>query len=169
VAVRLGVASNEAPDPKVGDPTSKPSESYAGLFDQLERTVGNARKILTRDRIEAATLLRDLLRPPSKEARVERLHAEPRFHQLGLAELLLAQTTEDPVERRDLVQLASAVLDLVPEERDFRGQLASLRAAAYIALGNALRDLGDFAGAEAALLFAPEWVEQTGDVLDAAD
>ncbi|MEP7010233.1 MAG: tetratricopeptide repeat protein [Acidobacteriota bacterium] len=168
-AVRVGVAPNEVRDLKAEEPPPSAGENYPGLFDRLERTVGGARQTFTRDRIAADLLLGELLLPTSKVERIERLYAEPRFHQLALAELLLARSPYDPAERRDLIQLASAILDLVPEGRDSRGRRASLRAAAYISLGETLREMGDFAGAEAALLFAPEWVEHTGDVLDAAD
>ncbi|HEV7671451.1 MAG TPA: tetratricopeptide repeat protein [Thermoanaerobaculia bacterium] len=142
-------------------------ERYSGLFARLEGTVSGAREALARDRAAADALLKDLLRTRGKQARLERLHAEPRFQSPALAESLLAEPAHDPEQRRDLAQLAIAILDLEP--LDAAARRASLRAAAHIALGDALRALGDLSGAEAVLLFAPESIEQTGDVLDAAD
>ncbi len=144
-------------------------EPYPGLFVRLERGVERAQTSLARERGEAATLLRDLLRPRSSVARLTRLHEEPRFHQPALAALLLTEMPPDKEARRERAQLALVILDLAPESAGGFGQRASLRTGAYIALGDALRELGDFAGAEMALLFAPEWVERTGDALDAAN
>ncbi len=168
-ASRLGLAPGEVADPKIEEPAAAPGQRYSGLLTRLERTVDDARDSLSRDRAEAETLLRELLRRPTQQARLDHLHAESRFHRPALAERLLAEPADDPARRRDLVLLASAVLDLAPEPPPLGGRFASLRAAAYVALGDALRELADLPGAEAALLFAPEWIERTGDVMDAAD
>ncbi|HXU29776.1 MAG TPA: tetratricopeptide repeat protein [Thermoanaerobaculia bacterium] len=144
-------------------------ERYGRLFDRLESTVVGAQEALARDRAEAGALLKDLLRTRGKQARLERLHADSRFQSPALAEALLAEPADDPEQRRDLVQLAIAVLDFEPEPVGAATRRASLRAAAHIALGDVLRTLGDLDGAEAVLQFAPEWIERTGDVLDAAN
>lgn len=161
-----------APKPPAGraeESAPADPDRYGGLFDRLASTVPGARAALARDRAEAGALLKDLLRARGKHARLERLQAEPRFQSPALAEALLAEPADDPEQRRDFAQLALAILDLDPEPVEAVARRASLRAAAYIALGDALRSLGDLPGAEAVLLFALDGIERTGDVLDAAD
>ena len=168
-ALEIAIAPMAATEVQAPNPTSEGNEGYAGLFSRLARNAERERESFARDRTATEALLRDLLRPPSNQARLAQVRAKRRFHRPALAALLLTKTPESPDERRDHAQLALAILDEAPESRGSAGQRASLRAGAYIALGDALRELGDLAGADAALFLVPEFIEQTGDVLDAAD
>lgn len=168
-ALEIAIAPVATTEVQAPNPTSEAHERYAKLFTRLVRNAEKERESFARARTAAEGLLRDLLRPPSNQARLAQVRAKRRFHQPALAALLLTMMPESPEERRDHAQLALAILDEASESRKGAAYRASLRAGAYIALGDALRELGDLAGADAALFFVPEFVEQTGDVLDAAD
>src|SRR6186997_2265618 len=85
----------------------------------LLEILSRVRSVLERERSEAPALVDELLALTPAE-RGERLRQEPRFHNWGLCELLLARSTAeetDPEGAMDLATLVLAVTDLLDRSR----------------------------------------------------
>ena len=134
----------------------------------LLASLNRLRSALDRERSEAPALLAELL-AFSAEEREDWLRREPRFHNWGLCELLLARSTEegtDATEARHLAALALAGADLVDRARHAPPVVEDLKARAWAAAGEASLRQEDLPGAEDALRAAAGCLAQgTGDLL----
>ena len=154
--------------PQAAEPTPSllledDGEGVGSLLASLSRL----RSALDRERSEAPALLAELLNIPGEE-RQERLRQEPRFHNWGLCELLLARSGEetDPGEAGRLAALALAGADLVDRSRHALPVVEDLKARAWAAAGEACLRQEDLPGAEDALRAAAGCLAQgTGDLL----
>lgn len=143
-------------------------EGTGSLLEILSRV----RSVLDRERSEAPALLDELLALVPEE-RGERLRREPRFHNWGLCELLLARSTAaetDPANPEDaavdLAVLVLVVADLLDRSRHAPTVVEDLKARAWAAAGEACLRREDLAGAEDALRGAASCLAQgTGDLL----
>lgn len=141
-------------------------EGVGSLLASLTRL----RSALDRERSEAPALLAELLAVPGlpQEKREERLRQEPRFHNWGLCELLLARAGDeaDPAEAGRLAALALAGADLVDRARHAPPVVEDLKARAWAAAGEACLRREDLPGAEEALRAAAGCLALgTGDLL----
>lgn len=143
-------------------------DTGSSLLEILNRV----RSVLDRERSEAPALVDELLALVPEE-RGERLRREPRFHNWGLCELLLARSTaaetgpanpgDDAV---DLAALVLVVADLLDRSRHAPPVVEDLKARAWAAAGEACLRREDLAGAEDALRGAASCLAQgTGDLL----
>lgn len=142
-------------------------EGVGSLLASLSRL----RSALDRERSEAPELLAELLAiPPLPQSlREERLRQDPRFHNWGLCELLVARGTgdeADPLEAGRLATLALEGADLVDRARHPQPVVEDLKARAWAAAGEAWLRQEDLPGAENALRAAAGCLAQgTGDLL----
>lgn len=142
-------------------------EGVGSLLASLSRL----RSALDRERSEAPALLAELLAVPPlpQSLREERLRREPRFHNWGLCELLLARSTgdeADPSEAGRLAALALAGTELVNRALHAPPVVEDLKARAWAAAGEACLRQEDLPGAEDALRAAAGCLALgTGDLL----
>lgn len=137
----------------------------------LLEILSRVRSVLDRERAEAPALAAELL-ALTPEEQGERLRREPRFHNWGLCELLLArsvQSTEEGTDPEEAVGLAVLVLsaaDLLDRSRHAPPVVEDLKARAWAAAGEACLRRDDLAGAEDALRNAASCLALgTGDLL----
>lgn len=158
--VRVPQAAESSPSLLLEDD----GEGVGSLLASLTRL----RSALDRERSEAPALLAELL-ATSPEEREERLRREPRFHNWGLCELLLARSAgdeADPAEAGRMAALALAGADLVDRSRHAPPVVEDLKARTWAAAGEACLRQGDLPGAEEALRGAAGCLAQgTGDLL----
>lgn len=148
------------------------TESSSGVFlSLLQEREGEAMR-LARERLQGIGLLAELEKLPSGE-RLAAIRNNPRFHHWGLFDRILVQYLEtsrnEPRAGVDLVGLALAVVDLLPQERYKPELLNDFRAAGLTALANARRLAGFFEESKHAIESAWEHLEEgTGDPLEEA-
>ena len=116
---------------------------------------------LARSRAEAHRLLEELT-SLDLQARLTRLHGDPRFTSWGLCELLVrrsCQTTpEEASEAVHLAELAVHVADMIPGGEPFEEHwVYQLRSLAWAGLGNARRVHGDLAGSKDGFEMSDSW------------
>ncbi|HEV2855345.1 MAG TPA: hypothetical protein VHC97_21295 [Thermoanaerobaculia bacterium] len=143
-------------------------EEDGGSVDSLLAALNRVRSALDRERAEAPALAAELL-ALSPEAREEQLRREPRFHNWGVCELLLARSLEKeagPPGAAHLAALALTGADLLDPSRHAPPVVADLKARAWAAAGEARLRQGDLPGVEDALRSAASCLAQgTGDLL----
>jgi tetratricopeptide (TPR) repeat protein len=125
------------------------------------------RSNLDRELTEAPELVAELLALPA-ERREEELQREARFHSWGVCELLLTRSAgeTDPAESGRLGRLALAGADCLDPARHPFSVVEDLKARAWAAVGDALRDQRDLERAEEALRAAAACLARgTGDLL----
>src|SRR5688572_5681410 len=154
----------QAADPNPSLLLEDDGEGVGSLLASLTRL----RSALDRERSEAPPLVEELL-ALAPEEQGERLRREPRFHNWGLCELLLARSAAEGADPEDAVGLAALVLvaaDLLDRSRHAPPVVADLKARAWAAAGEACRRQGNLGGAEDALRSAASCLAQgTGDLL----
>jgi tetratricopeptide (TPR) repeat protein len=138
---------------------------YTPAFDDAEEEVRRrfARHIEELD--AAASLALDILATP--EARREELLRQPRFHALGLCDLLLERCreawTEKPAWAVEMAALASEVAGRLDTTHYGAGIVEDARARAWAHLANACRIGSDLRRAEEALATAWEHHRKAGE------
>jgi tetratricopeptide (TPR) repeat protein len=118
---------------------------------------------LARSRSEAPQLLEELL-PLAPEARLARLHTDPRYVSWGLCELLVRRSCQTAPglasEAVHLADLAVHVADRIAEGGLFeKSWVYQLRSLAWAALGNVQRVQGDLIGGERSFCMSSSWWE----------
>ncbi len=146
---------------------------YTGLLRRLELALLVADNEVRSERAHAEDLW-PVLKPLAPERRLFLVKHDPRFQSWGVYEKLLEEARtagrEDPIQAVDLAHLALGVAEMLDGGSYGEERIADFRAAAYVALGNAKRLLGDLQGAEAALAAAEGHLRQgTGDPLEAVN
>ncbi len=161
------VRAPQAAEPNPSILLEDDGEGVGSLLASLTRL----RSALERERAEAPALVDELL-ALTPEEQGERLRQEPRFHNWGLCELLLARSVQSAVEGADpeeavgLAALVLAVADLLDRSRHAPPVVEDLKARAWAAAGEACVRRGDLAAAEDALRSAASCLAQgTGDLL----
>jgi tetratricopeptide (TPR) repeat protein len=147
-------------------------DSYGSALESSHEVYRRRRSALHQERAEAAGLVDELavLRPDQREAA---LRTSPRFSTWGVFERLveksLAVAAQSPRESEDLGLLALRISDGLRIEEHRRELIEDLRARAWAHIGNARRERGDLAGAEAAFRRAySHLLEGTRDPLERA-
>ena len=128
---------------------------------------------LARERRQGIGLLAELEKRPPAE-RLAWILGEPRFHHRGLFDRMLERSLElarnEPRSGIELVTLALAILDLLPQDRYQPALLNDFRVAGLAALANARRMASLFELAKQAIEKAWEHLEDgTGDPLEEAN
>ncbi len=126
-----------------------------------------------RERLQGAALLAELEKRPPGE-RLAWIQNNARFHHRGLFDQMLEKYLEsarnEPRSGIDLVSLALAILDLLPQDRYRPALLNDFRVAGLAALANARRMAGFFEESKQAIASAWERLEDgTGDPLEEAN
>lgn len=174
MAAQAGQRSDRVPlgEPEPDLPSPLPPRSYADLFLGLLQGREEETMRLARERLQGIGLLAELERHPPGE-RLAVIRRDARFHRWGLFDRMLVKYLEyarnEPKAGIDLVNLALAVLELLPEERYRPSLLNDFRAAGMAALANARRLAGFFEESKQAIERAWEHLEEgTGDPLEEA-
>lgn len=122
----------------------------------------------------AARELWSHLRPLSPEHRLLIVKNDESYHIWGLFDLLITEAKlalrYDPITTVDLIFLALAVTELLDREAYGEERICDYQGAAYAALGNAKRLVGDFVGAKEALNASEALLHRgTGDYMEEAN
>jgi tetratricopeptide (TPR) repeat protein len=152
-----------------GEPASF---DYDGLFLRLEETVrGLAARVLSDRRLAEELWAR--LEPLSPDQRSLVVRNQPRYHFRALADRLSDEARqrvhEAPAEAVAIARLAVEIAGRLDPAGSGQDVVCEPQVAAYGALGNALRIVGDLRGAREALDRAAELLEMTSDPLVRVD
>ncbi len=147
--------------------------AYDGIFERLSQGVDVARRRLDAERKDAPARWQ-ALEPHPQTRRLVRIGNDRRFQTVGFHQFLLAKSRKlaeiDPRKAQELAELALGVAKSLASNDHGEERTADLRAAAWIAIGDARGHLRDANGAWDALDCAQEALEEgTGDPLDKAD
>src|SRR6202035_3940212 len=162
--------------PAAGGRPATPDPEYQGVIQRVlsgaRREIDRRDSRLSRERTAAADLLEEL-REQGPEQRRSILRYSPRHHSWGLFERLLEEgrraVLEAPREAEEWLQLALELTDFLSARRYGPGSVDAAKARAWGYLGNALRVLADFRGAEEAFARAEEHLSRSWlDPLDEA-
>jgi len=153
-----------------GRPGAPPD--YGTALERSARNLLRRQKALDRERAEACTLVRELLRQPP-ERQLQALRHERRFQTWGVLERLLERSRDailaDSLESERLAALALAQTEHLEERYYGPTRIEDMRARAAVTLGEARRLRSDFAGAEEAFAAARAHLAAgTGDSLELA-
>ena len=106
---------------------------------------------------------------PARHERLARIQSEPRFHHRGLFDRMLDRSLElarnEPRSGIELVTLALAILDLLPQDRYQPALLNDFRVAGLAALANARRMASFFELSKQAIEQAWEHLEEARAIL----
>ncbi|HKH46868.1 MAG TPA: hypothetical protein VKM72_19590 [Thermoanaerobaculia bacterium] len=173
MASRAGQRSDRLGKTEPGLPEPVPiPQSNAGLFLGLLQGREADTMRLARERLQGIGLLAELEKHPPGE-RLAVLQRDARFHHWGLFDRMLVKYLEsarnEPKAGIDLVNLALAILELLPEKRYKPALLNDFRAAGMAALANARRLAGFFEESKQAIEGAWEHLDDgTGDPVEEA-
>lgn len=159
-------ASRHWPPPRPA--AAELDESYTRALDGLPRLAAS----IAAQRAAAPALFRELQAQPAGRQLVLARNSR-RFWSWALTEIVLERAFEagfdNEQEARELAELGVVLADTLPDTACAPVIAADLRARAYATRGNALRILGDLAGAEADLSEAGQLLEQgSGDPVEDA-
>lgn len=155
----------QAPPP---EPESAAPDAYDRVLDRVFARVVAKEKLIEQERAEAAHLFAELLRHPA--ARRELLvRNSARFRRPMLAEQLVAESHRagfsEPAQSVELARLAVLVAEAVCADGALGEEARnSLTAKTWSQHGNALRVVGDLAGAELQIARALDLLEAPGGV-----
>jgi tetratricopeptide (TPR) repeat protein len=152
--------------------TFQVTADYASAFDRSQEEVERARAALAAERVEASTLMRELLgRLP--EGGQEAAADAPRYHTWGFCSLVLDMAREqgfqDPGRALELARLGVAVAERLDGATYGGTRVYDLAARAWAVLASAQRICGDFHAAEASFVQAEQQLKSgTGDLVEKA-
>jgi tetratricopeptide (TPR) repeat protein len=146
---------------------------YSAVMRRLQLSFVVAEGEVQAERNLAAELW-SYLRPLSPEHRLLIVKNDESYQIWGLFDLLVHQAKlalrHNPIESVDLIHLALAVTELLDRGAYGDERVCDFQGAAYAALGNVKRILGDFAGAKEALSAAQDLLRRgTGDFIEEAN
>lgn len=147
------------------------ANAYSPVFSKLLEVPRDEDILrLARERVQGFGLLSELEQLPPDQ-RPARIREDGRFHHWGLFDRILSTylsySRYDPQAGVDLAELALVVIETLGPDEYPEELLSDFRAAAFGALGNALRLTGQLKEAQTALGSAWETLEEgTGDPLE---
>ena len=149
------------------------TDAVAGLLFGLLQECEDEQARRARERIQGAALLAEIEKLPLGE-RLSLIQKDARFHHRGLFDQMLEKSREsarnEPRSGIEIMSLALAILDLLPEDRYRPAILNDFRVAGLAALANAQRLAGFFEESKQSIERAWEHLEDgSGDPYEEAN